>query len=103
MDEPRLLSDFQIRTDKLVIYNQLDVVVVNKLHRKAVIKDLAIPGESNSKKKRKQAEEVEKMWKGSKWCNWTAVVGYDPKTGSFALTYFRNIISMSVQRNRRNS
>ena len=36
-DRAKMLSNFKIQTDKLVIANQLDIVVVDKLQEKAVV------------------------------------------------------------------
>jgi len=66
----KILWDFQIQTDKQVMANQPDIVVVNKLQKKAVVIDIAIPIDSNINKKENKKlekyqglkEEVEKMW-----------------------------------------
>ena len=39
---PKILLDFQIQTDKMVMYKQLDIAVINKLQKKAVVKDAAM-------------------------------------------------------------
>jgi len=44
----KILQDFQILTDKLVIANQLDIVMVKKLQRKAEVIDVVIPREATS-------------------------------------------------------
>lgn len=49
----KLLRDFQTQTDKQVIANQPDIVVVNKVQRRAVEKDLAIPRDCFTKKEPK--------------------------------------------------
>ena len=43
-------SKFQIHPDKLVIPNQLDIVVVDKAQKKAVVIDVAITRHSKIKK-----------------------------------------------------
>jgi len=65
-----ILCDFQIQTDKQVMANQSDIVVVNKLQKKAVVMDVAIPSDRNIEEEKHkklekyqgQNEEVEKMW-----------------------------------------
>ena len=47
IDRPKLLRDFQIQTEKLVIANQPDITVVDKLERKAVVIDAVIPSDIN--------------------------------------------------------
>jgi len=61
--------DFQIQTDKQVMANQSIIVVVDKQQKKAAGIDVAIPSDSNIKKKERKKlekyqglkEEVEKM------------------------------------------
>ena len=65
-----MLWDFQIQTDKLVMANQPDIVLINKQQKKAVVIDVAIPSDSNIRKKEHEKlkkyqglkEELEKMW-----------------------------------------
>ena len=47
----KILWDFQIQTDKLVMANQPDMVVVDKHQRTEVMVQVAIPGDGNIKKK----------------------------------------------------
>ena len=54
----KILWDFQIQTDRLVMANQPDIVVVDKHQRTAVVVDLAIPSVSNIG--RKEHEKFEK-------------------------------------------
>ena len=54
----KLLWDFQIQNDKLVMANQPDIVVVDKHQRTAVVVDVAILNYSNIGKK--EHEELEK-------------------------------------------
>ena len=64
------LWDFMIQTNTLVMANQPAIVVVYKLQKKAVVIDVAIPSDSNIKKKQWKnveknkglKEEAEKMW-----------------------------------------
>ena len=68
-DKAKVLSDFQIQTDKQVMVNHLDFVVVEKLQKKAVVTDVAILSDSNIQKKEHEKlkkyqglkEEVEKV------------------------------------------
>ena len=53
----KTLRDFQIQTNKQVMAIQPDIVVVNKLHRKAVVIDVAIPSNSNTKEKEQKKLE----------------------------------------------
>lgn len=50
-DQARIMWDFQIQTDTLVTANQLDIGVVDKRQKKAVVTDVAIPSDSNIWKK----------------------------------------------------
>ena len=50
-ERAKILWDFQIQTGKLVMANQSDTVVVDKLQKKAVVIDVAVPSDSNIKKK----------------------------------------------------
>ena len=54
--QAKILWDFWIQTDKMVIANQPDIVLVDKHQRTAVVIDVAIPSDSNIRKK-----EHEKM------------------------------------------
>uniref|UniRef100_A0A087YQ23 Uncharacterized protein n=1 Tax=Poecilia formosa TaxID=48698 RepID=A0A087YQ23_POEFO len=70
-DRAKILWDFQIQTDKMVMANQPDIVVVDKQQRKAVVVDVAIPSDYNIRKKEHEKlekyqglrEELEKAWK----------------------------------------
>ena len=44
-EQTKILWDFQIPTDKIVMANQPDVVVVDKEEKKAVVIDFAIPSD----------------------------------------------------------
>uniref|UniRef100_A0A3B5PPD0 Reverse transcriptase domain-containing protein n=1 Tax=Xiphophorus maculatus TaxID=8083 RepID=A0A3B5PPD0_XIPMA len=67
----KILWDFQIQTDKMVMANQPDIVVVDKQQRKAVVIDVAIPSDCNIRKKEHEKlekyqglrEELERAWK----------------------------------------
>ena len=69
-DRADSLWDFMIQTNTLVMANQPVIVVVYKLQKKAVVVDVAIPSDSNTKKKQWKnveknkglKEEAEKMW-----------------------------------------
>ncbi|CAK6975403.1 hypothetical protein D4764_15G0008790, partial [Scomber scombrus] len=64
------LLDFQIQTDKLVMSNQPDIVLIDKKQKKAMVIDVAILSNSNIRKKDHEKlvkyqglkEELEKMW-----------------------------------------
>jgi len=47
----KILWDFHIQTNKHVITNQLDILMGNKLQRRAVVMNVAIPSDSNIQKK----------------------------------------------------
>ena len=53
----KLLWDFQIQTDRKVLANQPDIVVVDK-QKEAVVIDVAVPSDSNIKKN--EYEKLEK-------------------------------------------
>ncbi len=69
-DRAKILWDFQIQTDKMVVANQPDIVVVDKQWKKAVVIDVAMLSDSNIRKKEHQKlekyqglmEELERMW-----------------------------------------
>ena len=64
-------ANFQIQTDRQVLANQPDVVVVDKDQKTAVVIDVAVPSDSNIRKKEYEKlekyqglkEELERMWK----------------------------------------
>ncbi|KAK7881151.1 hypothetical protein WMY93_029560 [Mugilogobius chulae] len=70
-DRAKILWDFQIQTDRMVMANQPDIVVVDKEQRKAVVVDVAIPSDGNIRRKEHEKleryqglrEELEKAWK----------------------------------------
>ena len=47
----KLLWDFLIQTNRKVLANQPDIVVVDKQKKEAVVIDIAVPSDSNIKKK----------------------------------------------------
>ena len=67
----KLLWDFHIQTDRKVLANQPDIVVVDKQRKEAVVMDVAVPSDSNIKKKKYEKlekyqglkEELERTWK----------------------------------------
>ena len=69
-DQAKILWDFQIKTDKLVMANQPDIVLIDKKQQKAVVIDIVIPSDSNIWRKDHEKidiyqglkEELEKMW-----------------------------------------
>ena len=67
-DRAKILWDFLIRTDKMVVANQQNIVVVNKREKKGEVVDVAIPTDSTTKKHEKLEkyqglkEELERMW-----------------------------------------
>uniref|UniRef100_A0A3P9CTW7 C2H2-type domain-containing protein n=1 Tax=Maylandia zebra TaxID=106582 RepID=A0A3P9CTW7_9CICH len=70
-DRAKILWDFQIQTDKMVVANQPDIVVVDKQKKTAVVIDVAVPNDSNIRKKEHEKlekyqglrEELERMWR----------------------------------------
>ena len=67
----KILWDFYIHTDKHVLANQPDIVVVDKGNKRATIIDIAVPSDYNIASKEKEKvekyqplrEEIEKCWK----------------------------------------
>lgn len=65
------LAKMLTHTDKLVMANQPDTVVVDNRRKEAIMIDIAVPSDSNTRKKelkrfekyRGLKEELEKMWK----------------------------------------
>ena len=47
----KLLWDFQTQTDRKVLANQPDIVVIDKQKKEAVVIDIAVPSDSNIKNK----------------------------------------------------
>ncbi|CAI5660153.1 unnamed protein product [Oreochromis niloticus] len=70
-DRAKILWDFQMQTDKMVVANQPDIVVVDKQKKTAVVIDVAVPNDSNIRKKEHEKlekyqglrEELERMWR----------------------------------------
>jgi hypothetical protein len=70
-DQAKILWDFHIQTDKQVIANQPDIVLIDKSKKKAIIIDIAIPNDVNIKSKEHEkitkyqplAEELSRIWK----------------------------------------
>ncbi|TWW77705.1 hypothetical protein D4764_12G0010950 [Takifugu flavidus] len=69
-EQAKILWDFQTQTDKMVVANQPDIVVVDKHRKTVVVIDVAIPSDSNIRKKEHEKlekyqglkEEMERMW-----------------------------------------
>ena len=67
----KLLWDFYIQTDKQVLANQPDIVIIDKDKKQATIIDIAIPNDYNIQDKEKEKvqkyqplrEELERIWK----------------------------------------
>ena len=67
----KILWDFPIQTDKHVIANRPDIVIVDKEKKTATVIDVAVPSDCNIRKKEHEKidkyqglrEEMEKMWK----------------------------------------
>ena len=67
----KILWDFPVQTDKHVIANRPDIVIIDKEKKTAMIIDVAVPSDCNIKKKEHEKidkyqglrEEMEKMWK----------------------------------------
>ncbi|KAK7925836.1 hypothetical protein WMY93_008146 [Mugilogobius chulae] len=57
-DRAKILWDFQIQTDRMVMANQPDIVVVDKEQRRAVVVDVASPSDGNIR--RKEHEKLDK-------------------------------------------
>ncbi|XP_067939766.1 uncharacterized protein [Watersipora subatra] len=53
-DHAKTLWDFHIRTDKHVLANQSDIVVVDKENKRAAIIDIAVPNDYNIARKEKE-------------------------------------------------
>ena len=45
---------FQIQADKMVVANQLDIVVADKWDKKMVVIDVAIPSDRNIRRKKQE-------------------------------------------------
>lgn len=70
-DQAKILCDFQIQTDMLVMANQLHIMLTDKQQKRAVVINVAILSDSHIIKKEHEKvenyqgpkEELEKMWK----------------------------------------
>ena len=58
MRQAKILWDFHIQTDKMVVVSRPDIVVVDKSEKTAVVLDVAIPSDNNIRKK--EHEKLEK-------------------------------------------
>lgn len=56
-DQTRIRWDFQIPTDKMVMANQRDIVMVDKQQKKAAVINAAIPSDTNIRKKEHEKPE----------------------------------------------
>ncbi|KAF7642179.1 hypothetical protein LDENG_00262910 [Lucifuga dentata] len=67
----KVLWDFKFQTDKQLLDNQPDMVVVDKEQKRTVVIDMAVPADSNIRKKEHEKiekyqrlkEELERTWK----------------------------------------
>ena len=67
----KLLWDFPIQTDRKVLANQQDIVVIDKQKKESVVIDIAVPSDSNIKQKEYEKlekyqelkEELQRTWK----------------------------------------
>lgn len=50
-DQAKILPDVHIQTDQMVVTSQPDVLVVDKQEKRPVVVDVAIPNDSNLRKK----------------------------------------------------
>lgn len=57
-NQAKILWDFQLQMDKLVMSNQLDIVVVDTQRKTAIETDVAIPSDSNNRMR--DLEKLEK-------------------------------------------
>ncbi|KAF7642936.1 hypothetical protein LDENG_00248050 [Lucifuga dentata] len=99
----KVLWDFKFQTDKQLLANQPDMVVVDKEQKRAVVIDVTVPADSNIRKKEHQKmekyqglkEELERTWKVKSKvgpvAHWSAR-GCDPQTGRVAPRDSRNNI-----------
>ena len=71
-ERAKILCGFLIQTDKLVMTNQLDIVVADKFLKKAVVIDIAMPCKKTSRRRKEDKKlekyqglkgEMKKMWK----------------------------------------
>ena len=53
-DKAKIGRDFQIQTDRIVVANQLDIMVVDTQEKKAAGVDVPIPSDSNVRKKEQE-------------------------------------------------
>lgn len=53
-DRAEILWDFQMQTHKEVMVNLLDIVVLDKVDKKAVVTDMTTPNDSNIRKKNRR-------------------------------------------------
>ena len=62
-DRAKILWDFYIRTDKHVLANQPDIVVVDKENKRATIIDIAVPNDYNIACKKRKGRKMSPSWR----------------------------------------
>ncbi len=70
-DECKILWDFNIQTDHVIEHRRPDIVVVEKKEGRAIIIDIAVPGDSRTNMKEEEkieryqeiSREIKKLWK----------------------------------------
>ncbi|KAF7665893.1 hypothetical protein LDENG_00129980 [Lucifuga dentata] len=65
----KVLWDFKFQTDKQLLANQPDMVVVDKEQKRAIVIDVAVPADSNIRKK--EHEKIEKYQGPKEELEWT--------------------------------
>ena len=68
---PKPLWDFQIQTDRKLLANQPDIIIVDKQKKELVVIDITVPSDSNIKKKESEKlkkyqglkDKLERSWK----------------------------------------
>lgn len=57
----KILWDFQLQMDRLVLANQVDIAVVDKDQKIAMLIDVAMLSDSNTRKKYKKLEKYQSL------------------------------------------
>lgn len=57
-DQAKILLDFQIQMDKFLMANQVDILVLEKQRKKAIVIDVAIPDNSNIRRNKRSSRNT---------------------------------------------
>lgn len=73
-DQTKILWEFQIQVDKLVMGNQPDIVVMDKQRKMTAVTDVEMPSESKIRKKEHKKPEKSHWLRGELDTMWQYIV-----------------------------